>query len=915
VLNERQQFRVLFRSFFSRAVDIELLSPGGDFEKLMIQFAAILAAFNFVVAYILVPRYFTSTQPHSVLAVSAWSDEEFLISTTISVVGLFVVLAWENLLPDARDSFALGILPVPTRTIAVAKVTSVGCAVGAIVVLVNVFTSLCYAGIAATNSGIFAVLRTFGAYLATMCMAALFTLSLFISVQGLAAQVLSYRTFQRLSATVQLFAFFSILAAYFLKPQLATVAGLTAPQNHSWLTLSPSYWFLGIFQELNGSSNSVFAALARHGLYMTVLAIALAGFSLSLVYGRTVRKIVEQPDISPADRSHRSSGALSRLAELIFNRPIDRALVLFALRTFVRSRKHRLLLAMFSGIGLGIALAYTESLLHGEWDQKWNEANSPLMVASLVLLFFVVFGMRIVFTFPYALGSNWIFRVTAVQSPARYFFAVRQSLYILAAFPILTVSLVFLLTIWPGRPVLLHVLVLAMVAVIVVEKSLHGFRKVPFACSYLPGKANLNVTLGCYAAVILFAAHQGGSLEFWAIERPSRYVVLLAILLVWAIRARYRFREFATAPLTPIQFEDRSPTEILRIDLRQDGELLGGETYVEPNQRRSLRQRLLIIAGIVILFLLCGVIYQQIGEWHDRKLAPQIGSSIDIGGRTLNIYCSGEGSPTVIFEANWGSPGYTWLHIQRDIAKFTHACWYDRAGYGWSDPGPFPNHSDAIAHDLHRLLTEAHVSPPYVLVAHAIGSFHSRVFRSFYPSEVAGMVLVDPTSEELTIHIHNHIELFRPAVLLLHEFMGDVGFMRLMKSDPGVPAGGFSQHEWNTLALLQWQTNALVASGKEPPLWICGEQARAAGRFGDIPAIVLSAQLQDWEEDPKLDQDYALKLKLQHNLSALSTHGIQKIVDKSGHWIPFDAPGSIVNTTGDVVAAIRKEQKYKEKLE
>ena len=156
----------------------------------------------------------------------------------------------------------------------------------------------------------------------------------------------------------------------------------------------------------------------------------------------------------------------------------------------------------------------------------------------------------------------------------------------------------FLLAIWPVRPVLLHILILAIVAIILVEKSLHGFRKIPFACSYLPGKANLKVTLGCYAAVILFAAHQGGFLEFWAMQRPARYVVLLVILLIWAIRARFRFCEFATLPLTPIQFEDRSPTEILTIDLRQDGELLGGEMYVEPDQRRSLLRRLLKQGGL-----------------------------------------------------------------------------------------------------------------------------------------------------------------------------------------------------------------------------------------------------------------------------------------------------------------------------
>ena len=138
--------------------------------------------------------------------------------------------------------------------------------------------------------------------------------------------------------------------------------------------------------------------------------------------------------------------------------------------------------------------------------------------------------------------------------------------------------------------------------------------------------------------------------------------------------------------------------------------------------------------------------------------------------------------------------------------------------------------------------------------------------------------------------------------------MGDVGFMRLMKSDPGVPAGGFSQQEWNTLAILQWQTKALVASGKEPPLWICGEQARAAGRFGDIPVNVLSAGLQDWEEDPKLDQDHALKLGLQQGLAALSTRGVQTIVNKSGHWIPFDTPDSVVAAVQNIVAMVRNNR-------
>lgn len=312
------------------------------------------------------------------------------------------------------------------------------------------------------------------------------------------------------------------------------------------------------------------------------------------------------------------------------------------------------------------------------------------------------------------------------------------------------------------------------------------------------------------------------------------------------------------------------------------------------------------VAGVLLLS--CGITYEQIGRRRDIRLAPQMGHSIDVGGRSLNIYCSGEGSPTVIFEGDWGFPGYSWLHIQRDVAKFTRACWYDRAGYGWSDPGPFPNHSDSIARDLHGLLEKAHIEPPYVMAAHAIGAFHARVFRGAYPNEVAGMVLIDPTSEDLTIQIHNHIELFRRAVLLVHEIMGDAGYMRLKRAPfLQLPKEGFTQQEWNELTILQWQTKSLVAEGKEPPLWICGEQARAAGAFGDIPVIVLSAGIQDWEEDPKLSQDHTLKLNLQQKMATLSTRGSQRIISNSGHWIPFDAPGSVVSAVREVVGTVSSQ--------
>src|SRR5579871_6584268 len=119
-------------------------------------------------------------------------------------------------------------------------------------------------------------------------------------------------------------------------------------------------------------------------------------------------------------------------------------------------------------------------------------------------------------------------------------------------------------------------------------------------------------------------------------------------------------------------------------------------------------------AALILLALaLLGIGYEQIRERSDRKRYPQIGRSVDIGGRTLNIYCSGEGRPAVVFDTFGHQAGYSWVEMQPVVAKFTQACWYDRAGYGWSDPSPAPHTFQSSAADLHALLHNAGVAPPY----------------------------------------------------------------------------------------------------------------------------------------------------------------------------------------------------------
>src|SRR6201996_3803324 len=103
--------------------------------------------------------------------------------------------------------------------------------------------------------------------------------------------------------------------------------------------------------------------------------------------------------------------------------------------------------------------------------------------------------------------------------------------------------------------------------------------------------------------------------------------------------------------------------------------------------------RLRPFAASVLIALVAGFSYERFSEWRDHVHYSRVGRAVNIGGRTLNIFCSGEGSPAVVFDSGGSQPGYSWVLVQPEVAKATRACWYDRAGYGWSDPAEGPRSS------------------------------------------------------------------------------------------------------------------------------------------------------------------------------------------------------------------------------
>jgi hypothetical protein len=206
---------------------------------------------------------------------------------------------------------------------------------------------------------------------------------------------------------------------------------------------------------------------------------------------------------------------------------------------------------------------------------------NAFFTASLFLLFFAILAVRVSFVFPHTLRANWIFRTTLVHRPAEYLNAVHSSLYLIAALPICIGCAVLFFGMWPMRPAFGNLLVLMLLGVLNVERSLNGFRKLPFACSYLPGKANLKVTLALYGSIILFGVNALGAIESWALNRLVRYLVVLVVVATFAAVAFRRRAEFASAPHLSLQFDDVPPDSFFALNLAGHRDLTNDNENVD----------------------------------------------------------------------------------------------------------------------------------------------------------------------------------------------------------------------------------------------------------------------------------------------------------------------------------------------
>lgn len=279
------------------------------------------------------------------------------------------------------------------------------------------------------------------------------------------------------------------------------------------------------------------------------------------------------------------------------------------------------------------------------------------------------------------------------------------------------------------------------------------------------------------------------------------------------------------------------------------------------------------------------------------------GRLVSVGTHKLHIYCLGQGSPTVVIDSGLGGFSLEWINIQTRIAEKTKVCTYDRAGYGWSQASTEPRTTRQIAYELHKLLINAEIPGPYILVGHSFGGYNIRYFASLFPESVAGIVLVDAS------HPDQFDRLPKPEV---KEINGNPAksntVTRLIPIIPVNYPEGMKQEAY----LLMANGKAVQTYNQEWEYFReSAQEVKRINHLPDVPLTVITRGKRVWPHNAYGNESEKVWSEMQDELAELTGQSVHLIASKSGHLVHLDEPQLVISAIESTAERASRNEKYR----
>jgi len=535
-----RQFRLLSRDAVRQLLDTALLSRDADPAEFAIWMMALVAT---PTAFFAMQQFRTfaglQNAPLEVVEQVVLGLRLFFVVYGMLASALLAALTWEALFPDGRDQEVIGVLPVRPRTFAASRLgaaVTIGVVFAAAVNLPAALIFSMFHGSHPLYSGQIPGLFI-GHVLATM-LGSMFVFFSLLAVRGLAAVMFGARAGGWLGAALQLITVVLMFEVFFFLPGVLGTLGSRILSGDVTALWFPPVWFAALHVWVAGSANQ----LLEDATLRALVAVAAATSVVVPIYlvpaAWLGRRALEKRS---RERAAATTFVVRTVGKITSARPAVRGILLFAVASLVRSRRHLLVLASYFGAAVAICIA-SILVIEVRGTFALNTPAEWVLALPMVFLFFAVMGLRASFRIPTEIEANWPFRL-AQPSLSTCVNASVLVMFTLAILPVAVITFGMLVPRWPLSSVLISVALQMVAGVVLVECVLFGWTKVPFACGHAPSADLLKSWWPAYALALYVFAFQ---LSDWQVAATTSsralawYLGIAAVLIIVVRILRYR---------------------------------------------------------------------------------------------------------------------------------------------------------------------------------------------------------------------------------------------------------------------------------------------------------------------------------------------------------------------------------------
>jgi hypothetical protein len=490
-----------------------------------------------------------SALAHGPLAVrdqAALVDQYFFLCMSMLLTGFITVFEWDALFPDHKDFYNLTPLPIEPRLVFLAKVIALSLFVVLCNIAINGIPAFLFPGSVLVGSVVPGsagstirpgdLPRYHLAHVVSLFLSSLFVFTFLIALRALLILACPPRLVRIVSRCTQLGVLLVLLCAVLSFPaRLIT-------ERDSLIYSFPPFWFLGIYQSLLRHHSPEIDALASMAFKAIALSLPVSMMAYAAGYRHSMQKGFQSAGAAsyPFSRIRRAWTLILR--KTILRESVERAFFHFVAQTAFRRQEHALYWGSF--IMVGIALVYSSIYAIRSGSILESAHINVLLSFSLIMSFFILIGLRFIFSVPADLNANWVFRMVDKQRLEAAYRGARKYMLFTVVIPFLTILPPCYLVFWSPRVVVLHAIYVTFLSLLLIELLLARYKKLPFVCSYIPGRSNLKLLWPVYAVGCIAYSYETTVLERWALLDNRRYalvIVLAAVVLAGLRRSRALF--------------------------------------------------------------------------------------------------------------------------------------------------------------------------------------------------------------------------------------------------------------------------------------------------------------------------------------------------------------------------------------